>query len=75
MDHQGHYAEAFCPMPAHCFRLVASGRLGSEGSPHHCRLPVESFGRFRDSQGRWHDVEACADHDGDLIEVFPVNPR
>jgi len=75
MDHQGHYAEAFCPLPDRCFRLVNSAKSGAQGAPHHCPLPVASVGRFKDSQGRWHDVEACVDHDGDLIEVFPVNQR
>jgi len=75
MDHQDHYAEAFCPLVGRCFRLVTSGRPGSERSPHHCHTPVASFGRFRDAQGRLHDVEACSVHDGDLAEAFPVNRR
>jgi hypothetical protein len=59
-------------MPGCCFRQVTASRPGSEESLHYCSLPVVSFGRFRDSQGRWHDVEACVSHDGDLTETFPV---
>ena len=75
IDHQGHFEEAFFPMPGCCFRQVTASHPGSEESLHYCSLPVVSFGRFRDSQGRWHDVEACVSHDGDLTETFPVNQR
>ena len=75
IDHQGHFEEAFFPMPGCCFRQVTASHPGSEESLRYCSLPVVSFGRFRDSQGRWHDVEACVSHDGDLTETFPVNQR
>jgi hypothetical protein len=74
MDHQGHYAEAFCPLLGRCFRLVCSDVAGAQGSPHHCPLPVESFGRFRDSRGRWHEVEACSIHDADIEDRIPIRP-
>jgi hypothetical protein len=75
MDHQGHYAEAFCPLPGRCFRLVCSDVAGAQGSPRHCPLPVTSSGRYKDSRGRWHNVEACSIHSEGVADLRPLVGR
>jgi hypothetical protein len=68
MDHAEHYAESFSVQPGHCFRLVSSSVAGSQGSPTHCDKQVEFQGRFEDKAGKWHKVESCIDHSGDLTD-------
>ena len=68
MDHAEHYAESFSVQPGHCFRLVTSSAAGSQASPNHCSKLVEFQGRFKDKTGKWHKVESCIDHAGDLTD-------
>jgi hypothetical protein len=71
MDHQRHYAEAFCPLPGRCFRLVCSDVAGAHCFPRHCPMLVGTVDRFRNSRERWHDVEACSLHESDLEDRIP----
>jgi hypothetical protein len=54
-----YYAEAFSPLPGHCFRLVAhEGQAG----PRHCPEPVTWRKFWRAPNGRRYRVEACEGH-------------
>lgn len=68
MDHAEPYAESFSVQPGHCFRLITSSVAGSKASPNHCDNPVEFQGRFKDRAGKWHKVESCIGHAGDLTD-------
>lgn len=68
MDHAEPYAESFSVQPGHCFRLITSSVAGSKASPNHCDNPVEFQGRFKDKVGKWHKVESCIGHAGDLTD-------
>jgi hypothetical protein len=68
MDHAEPYAESFSVQPGHCFRLITSPVAGSKASPNHCDIPVEFQGRFKDKAGKWHKVESCIGHAGDLTD-------
>jgi hypothetical protein len=59
-----HYPEAFAVLPGQCFRFVHSG----VGHASHCRDPVVCRGRFKDRAGKWHWVEACLEHGGELVD-------
>lgn len=68
MDHAEHYAKSFSVQPGRCFRLVTSSAVDSQASPNQCANPVEFQGRFKDKAGKWHKVESCIDHAGDLTD-------
>ena len=59
-----YYAEAFSVTPGQCFRFTHSG----VGHASHCREPVICRGRFEDRAGKWHWVEACAEHGAGLVD-------
>jgi hypothetical protein len=54
-----YYAEAFSPLAARCFRLVANA---GEAGPTHCAEPVAWRGSWRAPHGRRYRIEACEGH-------------
>jgi hypothetical protein len=67
-DHTERYSESFSVQPGHCFRLITRSVSGSRQSRTRCDEPVEYQGRFKDRAGKWHQVESCIDHSGDLAD-------
>jgi hypothetical protein len=64
------YAEVFFPVTGRCFRMVSqNGHAG----PIHCQEPARWHGRFRDRQGRRHQVDACDWHRGPLEDTRPIS--
>jgi hypothetical protein len=59
MPEASYYAEAFSPLPGHCFRLVS--RRGEAG-PTHCPEPVAWGGSWPAPNGRRYRIEACEGH-------------
>jgi len=68
LDHTERYSDSFSVQPGHCFRLIASSVSARQGSPTQCDEPVEYQGRFKHRTGKWHQVESCAGHAGDLTD-------
>jgi hypothetical protein len=62
-----HYAESFCCLAGQCFRMIQA----EDGTGHaqHCPYLLEWRGRFKDTAGKWHAVEACDGHRADLDSV------
>ncbi len=55
-----HYAEAF--EPGQCFRFIDD----HSDRAQHCPRPLEWLGRFKDGAGKWHEVDACVEHDEEV---------
>ncbi len=70
MPQLAHYAEAFYLTTGQCFRLI----LAEDGTGHaqHCPYITEWRGRFQDGAGKWHTVESCDGHRGDLHAIQRV---
>jgi hypothetical protein len=68
-----HYANAFTLTSEHCFRMVLAG--DGTGHPRHCPDLTLWQGRFKDSAGKWHAVEACDGHRADLDAVQRIALR
>jgi len=68
LDHSERYSESFSVQPGHCFRLITRSVSGNQQSPARSDVPVEYQGRFKHRAGKWHQVESCMDHAGDLTD-------
>jgi hypothetical protein len=63
-----HYANAWSP-PPRCWRYVAKP---ATTQPMRCPRPPYWTGRWRDPDGRWHEVQACDGHRGGLEDARRV---
>ncbi|HWE67534.1 MAG TPA: hypothetical protein VG298_12920 [Acidimicrobiales bacterium] len=62
---------AFSCQPGRCYQMVLSDQLQAT----HCTQSVSWRGRWADTRGSWHRVEACEQHADGVEGRVATRPR